>query len=51
MSSRMATSSSRNVRGMSGRNDHRSIVYDEEEENDLSDDSDNMNDDMTYTRN
>ena len=47
----MATSSSRSVRGMSGRNDHRSIVYDEEEENELSEDSDNLDDDMTYTRN
>ncbi|XP_028398197.1 uncharacterized protein LOC114521840 isoform X2 [Dendronephthya gigantea] len=51
ISSRMGTSSSRNIRGMSGRNDHRSIVYDEEEENMLSEDSDNMDDDMTYTRN
>ena len=47
----MGPSSSRNVRGMSTRSDHRSIVYDEEEENMLSDDSDNMDDDMTYTRN
>ena len=51
ISSRMGPSSSRNVRGMSARSDHRSIVYDEEEENMLSDDSDNMDDDMTYTRN
>lgn len=51
MSSRTTTSSSRNVRGMSGRHDHRSIVYDEEEENELSEDSDNMDDEMTYTRN
>jgi hypothetical protein len=36
---------------MSGRHDHRSIVYDEEEENELSEDSDNMDDEMTYTRN
>lgn len=46
--------SSKNFRATTSRNDHRSIVYNEEEENELSEDSDELdeNEDMTsYTRN
>lgn len=47
----MAASSSRNAHSMTSGSDNRSIVYDEDEENGLSEDSDNFDDDVTYTRN